>query len=78
MAKIIQGVVTSVKMQKTVVVQVERVFQHPLYKKIVKKHKKYKARNASLVLKEGDRVEIREVRPLSKDTHFEVVKTITL
>lgn len=78
MAKIIQGVVTSVKMQKTVVVQVERVFQHPLYKKIVKKHKKYKARNASLVLKEGDRVEIREVRPLSKDTHFEVVKTITV
>lgn len=78
MAKIIQGVVTSVKMQKTVVVQVERVFQHPLYKKIIKKHKKYKARNASLVLKEGDRVEIREVRPLSKDTHFEVVKTITL
>lgn len=78
MAKIIQGVVTSVKMQKTVVVQVERVFQHPLYKKIIKKHKKYKARNTSLVLKEGDRVEIREVRPLSKDTHFEVVKTITL
>jgi len=72
------GVVTSVKMQKTVVVQVERVFQHPLYKKTIKKHKKYKAHNESLPLKEGDMVEIREIRPLSKDTHFEVVKIITL
>ncbi|HLD26409.1 MAG TPA: 30S ribosomal protein S17 [Patescibacteria group bacterium] len=78
MAKIMHGVVTSVKMQKTVVVQVERVFQHPLYKKTIKKHKKYKAHNESLPLKEGDMVEIREIRPLSKDTHFEVVKIITL
>lgn len=77
MAKILYGVVTSVKMQKTVLVQVERVFQHPLYKKIIKKHKKYKAHNETLPLKQGDMVAIRETRPRSKEKHFEVIKIIT-
>lgn len=77
MAKILYGVVTSVKMQKTVLVQVERVFQHPLYKKIIKKHKKYKAHNETVSLKQGDKVAIRETRPLSKEKHFEVIKIIT-
>jgi len=74
MAKILQGVVVSTKMQKTVVVKVERRFKHPLYKKTIVKHKKYKAHNDNLKLKEGDTVRIRETKPISKDKHFIVVE----
>lgn len=74
MAKILAGVVVSTKMQKTIVVKVERRFRHPLYKKTIVKHKKYKVHNENLKLKEGDMVKIRETRPISKDKHFIVVE----
>ncbi len=73
MAKILKGTVVSTKMQNTVVVQVERVYRHPIYKKTVKKHKKYKAHNEELNLVEGDFVSIQETRPISKDKHFKVI-----
>lgn len=72
MAKILKGIVVSTKMQKTVVVEVERVYRHPIYKKTIKKHKKYKARNDGFDLKDGDVVTIQETRPISKETHFKV------
>lgn len=72
MAKVLIGKVTSVKMQKTVVVEVERVTRHPLYGKVIRRHKKYKAHNEKADIKEGDLVKIKETRPISKHKHFEV------
>ena len=76
MAKIFTGKVVSTKMQKTVVIRVERKFRHPFYKKTIIRHKKFKAHNQDLKLKDGDMVNIRESRPLSKDKHFIVVEKI--
>jgi small subunit ribosomal protein S17 len=64
------GVVTSNKMEKTVVVEVERVSRHPLYGKVVKTHKKYKAHDENNEARQGDTVQIRECRPISKDKMF--------
>ncbi len=64
------GVVTSDKMDKTVVVTVERVTRHPLYGKVIKKHKKYKAHDERNEARVGDVVQIRECRPISKDKTF--------
>lgn len=76
MRKKLIGQVVSTKMQKTVVVRVERKFIHPLYKKVVKRHKKYKAHNDRFDLKEGDIVKIEESRPISKDKHFRVIEKV--
>lgn len=76
MAKIFTGRVISTKMQKTVVVLVERKYRHPLYKKVMTVHKKYKAHNEKNNLKENDVVKIKETRPISKDKHFEVIGKI--
>lgn len=76
MAKIFTGRVTSTKMQKTVTVQVERKMRHSLYKKVITRHKKYKAHNEDLDLHEGDVVEIKETRPLSKNKYFMVTKKL--
>lgn len=76
-AKIFKGEVVSTKMEKTVVVRVERVFRHPLYKKTIRRHKRYKAHNERFNLKEGDKVVIKETRPLSKEKHFIVVEKLT-
>lgn len=77
MAKILTGKVVSAKMQKTVVVLIERKFAHPMYKKVITRHKKFKARvNDEMKLVEGDTVKIKETRPQSKDTHFLVVEVI--
>jgi small subunit ribosomal protein S17 len=59
-------------MDKTVVVEVERRVTHPLYKKIVRRSKKYVAHDESNALKVGDLVRIRECRPLSKRKCWEV------
>jgi small subunit ribosomal protein S17 len=67
-----QGTVVSDKMDKTVVVEVERRVTHPLYKKIVRRSKKYVAHDESNALKVGDLVRIRECRPLSKRKCWEV------
>lgn len=76
MAKIFTGRVTSTKMQKTVTVQVERKMRHSLYQKVITRHKKYKAHNEDLDLHEGDVVEIKETRPLSKNKYFMVTKKL--
>ena len=60
------GVVVSDKMDKTIVVNVVKQFKHPLYKKIVRKHKKFKAHDENNECKQGDVVRIEESRPLSR------------
>lgn len=76
MKKILIGQVVSTKMNKTVTVKVERKFRHPLYKKVITRHKKYKAHNEKFDLKEGDWVKIEETRPLSKEKHFKVIEKV--
>ncbi len=73
--KTLQGVVVSDKMQKTLVVQVERYVKDPKYGKYMKISKKYKAHNENSEIKVGDKVTIQECRPLSKDKHFTVITT---
>lgn len=63
--KVLQGIVVSDKMQKTIVVNVETKTKHPLYKKLVITHKKYHAHDEKEECKIGDFVEIIETRPLS-------------
>lgn len=65
-----QGIVVSNKMDKTIVVRVERQYKHPLYKKIVRSHKKFKAHDAENECQEGDVVEIKESRPLSREKRW--------
>jgi len=71
--RIMQGVVVSDKMDKTVVVNVERKFPHPLYKKYIKRSKRYHAHDENNTHKVGDTVSIQECRPLSKTKRWEVV-----
>ena len=68
--KTLVGTVTSDKMDKTVVVTVERTTRHPLYGKVVKVYKKYKAHDEANDAKEGDLVRICECRPISKSKTF--------
>ena len=71
--RIMQGVVVSDKMDKTTVVKIERKIKHPLYKKYIRRSKKYAAHDEANVAKIGDIVRIRECRPLSKRKHWEVL-----
>jgi len=70
------GTVVSDKMDKTVVVSVERIYMHPIYKKIVREKKKYKAHDERNECKIGDKVMIIETRPLSKEKRWAVKKII--
>jgi small subunit ribosomal protein S17 len=70
------GVVVSDKMDKTVVVSVSRFVKHPKYGKFYKINKKYKAHDENNEWKMGDKVEIAETRPISKDKKFKVVKKL--
>ena len=70
------GIVVSDKMDKTVVVAIEDNVRHPLYKKIVKRTMKLKAHDETNECRVGDRVEVMETRPLSKDKHWRVVTII--
>ena len=74
--KALIGRVTSDKMDKTVVVTVQRVTQHPLYGKTLKVNKKYKVHNENNDARHGDLVRIRECRPISKDKRFFVEQII--
>ena len=76
LTRTLDGVVTSNKMDKTVTVLVERKVKHPLYGKYVVKSKKYHAHD-ELACGEGDRVEIEEVRPVSKTVSWNVTKILT-
>jgi small subunit ribosomal protein S17 len=66
------GIVVSDKMDKTVVVAVTRQYPHPLYKKIIKRTKKYKAHDEENACGVGDTVRISETRPISKDKRWRV------
>lgn len=66
------GQVVSNKMDKTVVVTVQRIRRHPLYGKVIRINKRYKAHDAENTCQIGDEVRIVESRPYSKDTHFRV------
>jgi len=69
------GVVVSDKQEKTVVVKIERIWQHPVYGKRVKKSKKYHAHD-ELGVKLGDKVEIIETKPISKLKKWQVTKKL--
>ena len=71
--RIMQGVVVSDKMEKTIVVNVERKFPHPLYKKFIKRSKRYHVHDEDNQFKLGDIVKIQECRPLSKSKRWEVI-----
>jgi small subunit ribosomal protein S17 len=71
--RILQGVVVSDKMDKTIVVEVERRVMHPIYKKFVRRTKKYAAHDEGNVHKVGETVRIRECRPISKRKRWEVM-----
>lgn len=70
------GKVVSDKMQKTVVVEVERRAPHPMYRKIVRKMKRFKADTNGMTVVVSDVVKIEETRPLSRDKHFKVIEKI--
>jgi small subunit ribosomal protein S17 len=71
--KFLKGVVVSDKMDKTVVVSISRFVKHPLYGKFYKVSKKYKAHDENNQFKIGDKVEIVETKPISKDKRFKVI-----
>jgi small subunit ribosomal protein S17 len=71
-----QGIVVSNKMDKTIVVKVERQYKHPLYKKIVRSHKKFKAHDENNECQEGDFVQIVESRPLSRSKRWALQRII--
>lgn len=74
--KILEGIVVSDKMQKTVVVKTVRVSKHPKYSRIMKSSNKFKAHDESGLAKIGDTVRLEETRPISKDKRFRVVSVI--
>ena len=67
--KILKGVITSAKNDKTVVVEVVRKFKHPFYEKVIKRSKKYHAHDAKNKFKEGETVSIEECKPYSLILH---------
>ena len=71
------GEVISNKMTKTIVVRVERRFQHPQFKKVVTQYNKFYAHDEKSEAKPGDRVRIEETRPLSKLKRWQLVEVVT-
>jgi small subunit ribosomal protein S17 len=73
--RVLQGTVVSDKNDKTVIVSVERRVMHPVYKKFIRRSKRYAAHDETNVHKIGDTVFIRECRPISKSKRWEVVSS---
>ena len=71
--RILSGVICKATNKNTVVVQVERTFKHPIYKKYIKRSKKYHAHDETDALKVGDKVMIEETRPISKLKTWKVI-----
>jgi len=71
--RVLQGVVVSDKMEKTVVVRVDRRVSHPIYKKTIERSNKYKAHDEKSQFKMGDKVSIIESPPISKTKRWQVV-----
>ena len=74
--KTLTGTVVSDTMDKTVVVQVDRLVKHPTYKKYVRRRSKHKAHDENNDCKKGDRVVIRETRPLSKTKRWRLLEIV--
>ena len=72
--KILSGIVVSDKPNKTITVLVERKYQHPLFKKVIKVKKKFSAHDENNKFKNGDKVSIIESKPFSKNKKFEVME----
>ena len=70
------GIVTSDKMQNTIVVKVERFSKHAAYKRIIRRVKKFKVHDEEKKAKVGDRVKIVETRPISKDKSWRLVEVL--
>jgi small subunit ribosomal protein S17 len=75
--KVLQGTVVSVKMQKTVVVAVDRIVRHRIYKKAMRRTNRYKAHDETNACVLGDIVRIIETRPLSKEKRWRVAEILT-
>ena len=71
--RILSGIICKSTNKKTVVVEVERTFKHPIYKKYIKRSKKYHAHDETDALRVGDKVMIEETRPISKLKTWKVV-----
>ena len=71
--KVLTGIVVSDKPNKTITVLVERKYQHPILKKIIKVKKKYRAHDENNKFKNGDKVSIIESKPFSKNKKFQVI-----
>lgn len=74
--QILEGVVISSKTPKTVIVEVSRRTPHKLYKKLIKKSKKYKVEVGEFAVKPGDRIKIVNTRPISKEKFFKVLEVL--
>ncbi|HUD10035.1 MAG TPA: 30S ribosomal protein S17 [Patescibacteria group bacterium] len=74
--KTFEGKIVSLKMNKTAVVEVVRRTPHPLYKKLLRRSKKYKADTAGLELVLGQKVKIAETKPMSKGKFFKVMEVV--
>ncbi len=72
-----QGLVVSDRMDKSIVVRVERTIEHPLYKKIIRRSKRYHVHDASNQCKIGDTVSIMECRPLSRTKRWRLLKILS-
>ncbi|MDR2532057.1 MAG: 30S ribosomal protein S17 [Oscillospiraceae bacterium] len=70
------GVVVSDKMDKSIVIAIKDNVRHPLYKKIIKRTIKFKAHDENNECSVGDKVEVMETRPISKDKHWRLVKIL--
>lgn len=75
--KILKGKVAAIPTAKTVIVTVESVFRHPLYRKAVRRTRRFAAHNESIALVVGDSVSIQESKPISRTKHFIVKEKIT-
>ena len=74
--KILTGIVVSDKPNKTITVVVERKYSHPLLKKVIKVKKKYNVHDENNKFKTGDKVNIVECRPFSKNKRFQVMENL--
>ena len=71
--RVLSGIICKANNKNTVVVEVERTFKHPIYKKYIKRSKKYHAHDETDALKVGDKVIIEETRPISKLKTWKVI-----
>ena len=76
MQKVFDGIIVGVKMQKTAIVRVTRIFPHPLYKKLIKRDNKLNVDVSTFTPNVGDRVKIVETKPISKTKHFKIMEVM--